>query len=488
MKVLVVGNGGREHAIAWKLLQSPKVEKVFCIPGNGGTATLPGCQNMSLQVDDFEGIARIASVQGVALVIVGPEDPLAAGIVDYLEYRHIPVFGPNKEGAKIEASKSWAKHLMRQAGIATAKAEEFTTLAAAVQYVETQSLPIVIKADGLAAGKGVKIAQTTEEAIASLEALFHLGTSKVLIEEFITGQEVSVLALTDGSTVVPLLPACDHKRIGEGDTGENTGGMGVYAPAPWVTEAMMQRIESEILRPTVAALQEQGIVYRGVLYAGLMITEAGDPLVLEFNCRFGDPETQAILPLLETSLFGLLLACTQGNLAKVPPLEWKSAVSVCVVAAAAGYPDKFSRGDEITGIPTPEAPEISEVEVFQAGTLLTQKRLTTSGGRVLSVTGIGANFSRAIAQAYAGIAGIKFSGMYYRRDIGKSQLEEVEPQIEEPQVENLIEEKAEQQGENSADHQIENEMENSSQTSEAEENGSSDGSENPENLENPHTH
>lgn len=517
MKVLVVGNGGREHAIAWKLLQSPKVEKVFCIPGNGGTATLPGCQNMSLQVDDFEGIARIASVQGVALVVVGPEAPLAAGIVDYLEYRHIPVFGPNKKGAKIEASKAWAKQLMHQAGVPTAKAEEFTTVVTAVQYAEKQSLPIVIKADGLAAGKGVKIAQTKEEAIEAIESLFHLGSSKVLIEEFITGQEVSVLALTDGTTIVPLLPACDYKRIGEGETGENTGGMGVYAPAPWVTTEMMQRIESEILRPTVAALQEQGITYRGVLYAGLMITESGDPVVLEFNCRFGDPETQAILPLLETSLFEVLLACTHGNLAKVPPLEWKSAVAVCVVAAAAGYPGKFTRGDEITGIPNREAPEISEIEVFQAGTLLTQQKLTTSGGRVLSVTGLGATFSRAIAQAYAGMAGINFSGMYYRRDIGKSQLGEgeelqieapqvEEPQIEEPQVEtqqaeesqieaqggnpdNLIEEQADQQGETSADHPAANETENSAQTSETSESGSVDRADNLENLEeNPHAH
>lgn len=425
MKVLVVGSGGREHAIAWKLLQSPKVERVFCIPGNGGTAILPGCQNMSLQVDDFEGIARIASVQGVSLVVVGPEAPLASGIVDYLEYRHIPVFGPNKEGAKIEASKAWAKKIMHQAGVATPKTEEFNNLPAAVQYLETQNLPMVIKADGLASGKGVKIAQTKEEAIAALEALFHLGSSKVLIEEFITGQEVSILALTDGMTILPLLPACDYKRIGEGDTGENTGGMGVYAPAPWVTESMMQRIEAEILRPTVAALQAQGITYRGVLYAGLMITESGDPLVLEFNCRFGDPETQAILPLLSTPLVDLLIACAVGNLSKYSSLEWKSAASVCVVAAAAGYPGKFPRGDEISGIPVGaslDIPEVPEVQVFQAGTILKQQKLITDGGRVFSVTGIGADLQEAIAQAYTGMAEINFSGMYYRRDIGKNQI------------------------------------------------------------------
>ncbi len=452
MKVLVVGNGGREHAIAWKLLQSPKVDRIFCVPGNGGTATLPGCQNISLQVDDFEGIARIASVQGVAVVVVGPEAPLASGIVDYLEYRHIPVFGPTKEGAKIEASKAWAKKLMHQAGIATAKAEEFTSLSAAVHYAETQNLPMVIKADGLAAGKGVKIAQTQEEAIAALESLFHLGSNKVLIEEFITGQEVSVLALTDGVTILPLLPACDHKRIGEGDTGENTGGMGVYAPAPWVTEAMMQRIETEILRPTIAALQSQGITYKGVLYAGLMITESGDPLVLEFNCRFGDPETQAILPLLETPFDDLLIACAGGNLSKYPSLEWKSGASVCVVASAAGYPGKFPRGDEISGIPVAAAPETLEVQVFQAGTMLKQQKLITDGGRVLSVTGLGADLPGAIAQAYTGMAGINFSSIYYRRDIGRSQLEET---LEEPDEEQ-IEEQVEKQRENIAENTSQN--------------------------------
>ncbi len=417
MKVLVVGNGGREQAIAWKLLQSPKVEKVFCIPGNGGTATLPGCQNMSLQVDDFEGIANIASVQGVSLVVVGPEAPLAGGIVDYLRYRHghIPVFGPTKEGAQIESSKLWAKELMHRAGVRTAKAIEFTELDAALNYLEQQSLPIVIKADGLAAGKGVTVAATHQEAIEATQALFKQRFPKVLIEEFITGKEVSVLALTDGTIIRSLLPAYDHKRIGEGDTGENTGGMGVYAPATWVTPELMLKIEAEVLQPTVNALREQGITYRGVLYAGLMITEAGDPLVLEFNCRFGDPETQAILPLLETPLVDLLIACAEGNLAKFPVLDWLPGSSVCVVAAAAGYPGKFQRGDEITGLL--EAKE-KGVEVFQAGTMLNpQKNLLTDGGRVLSVTGLGADLAEAIDQAYAGMAVINFSGMYYRRDI-----------------------------------------------------------------------
>lgn len=415
----MLGNGGREHAIAWKLLQSPKVEQVFCIPGNGGTATLPGCCNISLQVDDFEGIARIASVQGVALVVVGPEAPLAAGIVDYLEYRHIPVFGPSQKGAAIESSKAWAKTLMHQAGVLTAKAAEFTSLTPALQYLETQQFPLVIKADGLAAGKGVKIATTLGEAVEAVETLFHQGFTKLLLEEFISGREVSILAVTDGITIRPLLPACDHKKIGEGDTGENTGGMGVYAPAPWVHPALMARIEHEVLRPTITALQAQGITYRGVLYAGLMITEVGDPLVLEFNCRFGDPETQALLPLLETSLVDLLLACVEGRLAKFPPLEWQGGAAVCVVAAAGGYPGKFSRSDEITGLrqPTPE-----EVQVFQAGTTLKQQKLLTDGGRVLSATGIGADLQAASDRAYEELEQIKFSGIYYRRDIGREEV------------------------------------------------------------------
>jgi phosphoribosylamine--glycine ligase len=419
VKVLVVGNGGREHAIAWKLLQSPKVEQVFCIPGNGGTATLPGCRNISLQVDDFEGIARIASVQGVALVVVGPEAPLAAGIVDYLEYRHIPVFGPSQKGAAIESSKSWAKTLMHQAGVLTAKAEEFTSLTPALQYLETQRFPLVIKADGLASGKGVKIAATLGEAVEAVETLFRQGFTKILLEEFISGREVSILAVTDGTTIRPLLPACDHKKIGEGDTGDNTGGMGVYAPAPWVHPALMARIENEILRPTIATLQAQGITYRGVLYAGLMITDAGDPLVLEFNCRFGDPETQALLPLLETSLVDLLLACIEGRLAKSPPLEWQVGAAVCVVAAAGGYPGKFSRNDEITGL---GQPALEDVQVFQAGTILKQQKLLTDGGRVLSVTGIGADLQAASDRAYEELEQINFSEMYYRRDIGRKEV------------------------------------------------------------------
>ena len=415
MKVLVVGNGGREHALTWKLLQSQRVRQVICIPGNGGTATMERCQNLPLRVDDFEGIARFALVQNVSLVVVGPELPLALGITDYLQREGLVVFGPTKEGAQIEASKYWAKSLMQSVGIPTARFAVFTDAEAALTYVAAQSTPIVVKADGLAAGKGVTVAATVEEAQAAVESLFKNGFSSVVIEEYLTGQEVSVLAVTDGVSVRPLLPAQDHKRIGEGDTGENTGGMGAYAPAPLVTPALMERIEHEILQPTVNVLRERGIDYRGVLYAGLMISPEGEPIVLEFNCRFGDPETQAILPLLETPLDELLLACAQQRLDQFPALNWKSGASACVVAAAQGYPGTYQKGQVIMGI---EQAEERGATVFCAGTQLKQQQLITNGGRVLDVTATGETFDEAIARAYAAMNCIQFEGMYYRKDIG----------------------------------------------------------------------
>ncbi|MBD0361577.1 MAG: phosphoribosylamine--glycine ligase [Coleofasciculus sp. C3-bin4] len=415
MKVLVVGNGGREHALAWKLLQSQRIQQVLCIPGNGGTATTERCQNLSFRVDDFEGMARIALVHGVSLVVVGPELPLALGITDYLQHQNLMVFGPTKEGATIESSKYWAKTLMQSAGIPTPLGAVFTEVEAAIAYLKTQVAPIVVKADGLAAGKGVTVATTLEEAQAAVESLFKNGFSTVVIEECLTGQEVSVLALTDGVSVRPLLPAQDHKRIGEGDTGENTGGMGAYAPAPIVTPALMTRIEQEILQPTVDALRQRGIDYRGVLYAGLMITPQGDPMVLEFNCRFGDPETQAILPMLETPLEDLLLACTQQRLEQFPAITWKPGAAVCVVAAAQGYPGAYQKGQVITGI---EQAEELGAKVFLAGTQLKQQKLVTDGGRVLGVTATGETFDQAIALAYAAMDCIQFDGMYYRKDIG----------------------------------------------------------------------
>jgi phosphoribosylamine--glycine ligase len=373
------------------------------------------CQNLSLRVDDFEGMARFALVHNVSLVVVGPELPLSLGITDYLRREGLMVFGPTKEGAQIEASKYWAKSLMQSAGIPTPRFEVFTEVEAAIAYIQAQVAPIVVKADGLAAGKGVTVASTLEEAQAAVESLFNNGFSTVVIEECVTGQEVSILALTDGVSVRPLLPAQDHKRIGEGDTGENTGGMGAYAPAPIVTPALMERIEREILQPTVNALRQRGIDYRGILYAGLMISPQGDPMVLEFNCRFGDPETQAILPLLETPLEELLLACTQQRLEQLPALAWKPEVAVSVVAAAEGYPGTFQKGHPITGIE--QAQELGAT-VFCAGTHLKKQQLVTDGGRVLNVTATGETFETAIAKAYAAMDCIQFEGMYYRKDIG----------------------------------------------------------------------
>ena len=420
MKVLVIGNGGREHALAWKLLQSEKINKLVCVPGNGGTATLPGCENLPLAVDDFAGISEYAINHGISLVVVGPEVPLAQGITDYLQNQGLMVFGPNKAGAQIEASKAWAKALMEEAGVPTAKAAVFTEAAPAKAYIQSQGAPIVIKADGLAAGKGVTVAETIAQAEEAIEAIFQgqFGSagSSVVIEECLVGQEVSVLALTDGLTIRPLLPAQDHKRVGEGDTGENTGGMGAYAPAPIATPQLMARVQTEVLERTITALQSRGIDYRGILYAGLMISPDGDFRVLEFNCRFGDPETQVILPMLETPLEDLILACIEQRLGDMPPIAWKQGAAATVVAAAGGYPGEYAKGQVITGF---EAAQTAGATVFHAGTRLNAaQEVVTDGGRVLNVTGLGEDFQEALAQAYAGIEHIQFDQMYYRRDIG----------------------------------------------------------------------
>lgn len=418
MKVLVVGNGGREHALAWKLLQSDTVRQVICTPGNGGTATLERCQNLPLAVDDFEGIAQAAQTADISLVVVGQEVPLAQGIVDHLRSKNIPAFGPTQAGAQIEASKSWAKALMQAARVPTAKGATFTNLEAAKAYIQDQGAPIVIKADGLAAGKGVTVATTIEQALAAVAAAqgkFGAAGNQVLIEECLTGPEVSVLAITDGLTIRPLLPAQDHKRIGEADTGENTGGMGAYAPVPLVTDKQMAQIQQEILEPVLKALRSQQIDYRGVLYAGLMITPAG-PKVIEFNCRFGDPETQAVLPLLETPLESLILACVEQRLADFPAIAWKPGASACVVMAASGYPGTYAKGEEISGID--QAEHLPNVAVFHAGTQVQGQKLLTDGGRVLGVTAWGEDFDQAFAQAYAAIDRIEFKSRYYRRDIG----------------------------------------------------------------------
>ena len=419
VKALVIGSGAREHTLAWALLRSANIKEVVCVPGNGGTATLAGCRNLALSPTDFEGIGRFALVNNLSLVVIGPEQPLAEGITDYLTQQGLKVFGPNQAGAQIEASKAWSKDLMAKANIPTAESRVFREVEPALAYLQQQGAPIVVKADGLAAGKGVTVAHTLAEATTAVEEAFGgkfgAAGSTVVIEELMAGQEASVLAVTDGKTIRPLLPAQDHKPIGEGDTGPNTGGMGAYAPTPVVTPALMQRIQQEILDPAIATLQKQGIDYRGVLYAGLMITPAGDPKVVEFNCRFGDPETQAVLPLLETPLDEILLACVDGQLEDLPPFRWQAGAAACVVMAAAGYPDTYPKGMSILGLD--EAAEQGAL-VFHAGTRSQAGEIIACGGRVLGVTGLGETFEAAIAHAYAAVDKICFEHMYCRRDIG----------------------------------------------------------------------
>jgi phosphoribosylamine--glycine ligase len=381
---------------------------------------MEGCQNLPLSVDDFEGIERFALVHGVSLVIVGPELPLSLGITDYLQKRGVPVFGPNQVAAQIESSKAWAKAFMKEAGIPTAASAVFSANEPedAKTYVRNTGAPIVVKADGLAAGKGVTVAETVEQACEAIDTIcqgkFGKAGDRIVVEEYLRGQEVSVLALTDGKTVRALMPSQDHKPIGEGDTGPNTGGMGAYAPTPVVTPELSDRIEREILQPAIATLQQRGIDYRGVLYAGLMIGESGDPKVLEFNCRFGDPETQAILPLLETPLIDLLQACTEGRLKDLPPILWQSGASVCVVLASAGYPGSYQKGRVISGI---EAAESEGAIVFHAGTQLKQQQLLASGGRVLGVSATGDTLQTAVDNTYRAVDRIQFEGCYFRKDI-----------------------------------------------------------------------
>lgn len=418
VNILVIGSGGREHALAWSLLRSQTVQQVYCLPGNGGTATLTNCQNVDISEEDLAEISQFAQTHPIDLVVVGPEIPLAMGVTDVLQSQGIAVFGPTKAGAQLEASKTWAKTLMTDAGIPTAPSQTFTDAETAQAYIQARGTPIVIKADGLAAGKGVTVATTLDEALEAISAAFSgkFGGAgqTVLIEDYLTGQEVSVLALTDGKMIKPLIPAQDHKPIGEGDTGPNTGGMGAYAPVPWVTPALMQRIETEILQPTLAALQQQGIDYRGVIYAGLIITPAGDPKVIEFNCRFGDPETQVVLALLATPLDQLLLACTHQQLSDTD-IRWHPGFSACVVMAAGGYPGSYAKGDPITGIAEAEA---RGTIVFHAGTQK-QAQFVTSGGRVLAVTGRGNSFEETLKTVYQAIPAIQFKDHYYRQDIGR---------------------------------------------------------------------
>lgn len=421
MRVLVIGSGGREHALCWKLADSPRVEKIYCAPGNPGISPYAEC--ISIDINSNSAVHRYAADQQIGFVIIGPEMPLVNGLADYLTERGIKVFGPSQAAAQIEGSKRFAKDLMQKYHIPTAAYETFTDAAAAKAYIRRQGAPIVVKADGLAAGKGVVVAMTEDEAIAAIDMIMQAQTfgsagDQVVIEEFMQGEEASLLAFTDGYTIVPMVAAQDHKRVFDNDQGPNTGGMGAYAPAPVVTSAIREQVVREILQPTIDAMRQEGNLYRGCLYAGLMITAQG-PKVVEFNARFGDPETQVVLPLLDSDLLTVMEACTDGRLADIE-VKWKNQAAVCVVTAAAGYPGAYRRGDVITGI---ENAEKLGALVFHAGTSLAGEQVVASGGRVLAVTAVAADVEAAVRKVYGVIPAINFEGMHYRKDIAFRAIE-----------------------------------------------------------------
>lgn len=421
MKILVVGRGGREHAILWKLQQSPKVTKLYCAPGNGGIAQIAECVPISEM--QFEELAAYAAEQQIDLVFVAPDDPLAAGLVDFLEAKGICTYGPKANAALIEGSKAFMKELLSKYGIPTAAYQSFDSYEAALGYLQQQSAPIVIKADGLAAGKGVIVAQTMAEAESALKEImldkvFGESGSQVVIEEFLQGQEMSILAFVDGETVRPMMPSQDHKPIFDGDKGPNTGGMGTYSPVPHIPQSVVDKAIETIVKPAARALVAEGRPFRGVLFAGLMITPEGKPKTIEFNARFGDPETQVVLPLLKTDLLDIILATNEGRLAELP-IEWSDEAAVCVILASAGYPGAYAKGKPISGLD--EASEHSIV--FHAGTALAEDgTLTTNGGRVLGVTGIGKDIAEARERAYAAASRIQFEGKQNRTDIAMKAL------------------------------------------------------------------
>ena len=418
MNILVIGSGGREHALYWKLSESPQTEQIYAIPGNPGMGA-----SAAIALDDHAAILRFVKEHEIGLVVVGPEVPLMNGLVDELEAAGIRAFGPRANAAEIEGSKSFAKDLMKKYGIPTARYEVFTAAEPARAYIRQEGAPIVVKADGLAAGKGVIVAMTEQEALDAVDAImedhsFGDAGARVVIEEFMEGEEASLLAFTDGTTIRPMISAQDHKRAYDGDRGPNTGGMGTYAPAPVMTPEMTERAVEEILKPTIAAMAKEGRVYRGCLYLGLMVTADG-PKVVEFNARFGDPETQVVLPLLDSDLVAIMCACADGTLADVP-IRWKDGAAVCGVLASGGYPGHYEKGQEIHGLADAEA--IGAL-VFHAGTAMKDGKLVTNGGRVLGVVGRGTDISSAVDSAYAAATKISFKDAYYRKDIAHRALE-----------------------------------------------------------------
>lgn len=425
MKVLVVGSGGREHTLVWKLKKSKKVAKIFCAPGNGGISTMARCIN--IKVDDIKSLAEFASRNKINLTVVGPEAPLANGIVDEFRRRRLKIFGPDKKAARIESSKIYCKNFLRKYHIPTAPFRTFSVSAEAIGFCNSVQFPVVIKADGLAAGKGVMIARDIERVKKIINDImikktFGAAGDKVVIESFLAGLEVSIMAIVDGKTIVPLLSSQDHKQAYDGDRGPNTGGMGAFCPTPFVTREMLEQINNQILLPTLNGLNKEGITYKGILYAGLMLTKSG-PKVLEFNCRFGDPETQVVLPLLKTDLFDVLSSAINQKLSTFKKLDWYNNSAVCIIMASKGYPGKYTTGVNITGL---QNVKNDNCYVFHSGTQLKNNRWLTTGGRVLGITGIDRNLKLALNKAYRSVSKVRFNGAMFRRDIGFHALKQKE--------------------------------------------------------------
>ncbi len=422
MKVLVIGSGGREHAIVWKLSQSRSVDKIYCCPGNAGIAELAEC--IDVPQNDFNALLDFVKYEWIDLTIVGPEEPLSKGIVDLFEKDGRKILGPTKAAAQLESSKVFCKDLMKSHSIPTAEYKVFTSYIHAEEYIKFKGTPIVIKADGLAAGKGVFVASTFEEARDALKTImkdraFGDAGNRVVVEQCLKGEEASYMVFTDGKTILPMVSSQDHKRIFDDDKGPNTGGMGAYSPAPVLTKELEQVVLNRIMKPTIKALASEGIKYKGILYAGLMI-DNGEPYTLEFNCRMGDPETQPVLSRLKTDFMEIAMAITDERLSDVK-VEWKDEPSVCVVIASGGYPGKYRKGDVITGIK--EANQLKGAYVFHAGTAYKNDTIVTSGGRVLGVTATGPDIASAKAKAYEAAGRIRFDGMQYRKDIADRALD-----------------------------------------------------------------
>jgi len=421
MNILLIGSGGREHTLAWKIKQSPKVTKLYCAPGNPGIAEYAEC--IDLKVEDITGLKNFAKEKNIQLTVVGPEIPLALGIVDEFQKDGLRVFGPSQAAAQLESSKLFSKKIMKKYKIPTANYETFEDPQLALEHVYMSRFPVVIKADGLAAGKGVTVAISLVEAKRAINAalkdkVFGEAGAKIVIEEFLSGEEASILAFCDGKNFIPMTSAQDHKTIYDEDKGPNTGGMGTYSPAPVVTKAVMEQVNETVFKPMMMAMIQEKAPYVGILYAGLMITADG-PKVIEFNCRFGDPETQVILPRLKNDIIDVFEACIDGTLDQIQ-LEWRSEAAVCVVLAADGYPGTYKKGDAITGLA--EAKQLPDTHVFHAGTATHENKIVTAGGRVLGVTALGADIRTAIKNSYRATEAIAFSGMHKRKDIGQKAL------------------------------------------------------------------